>query len=1048
MNLSAPFIARPVATTLLMAALALLGIAAFPLLPVAPLPQVDFPTIQVTATLPGASPETMAASVATPLERQLGQIAGISDMTSFSAQGATSITIQFDLSRNIDSAGQDVQAALTAASKSLPTTVTTPPTWKKLNPADAPILVLAATSRSLPLTTVDDDVNNILARAISQVSGVAAVALGGEQKPSIRVQVNPAQLAAMGLTLEQVRQALVAASTDAAKGALDTPLTGFTITANDQLTKARKFDHVVIAYRNGAPVHVEDVGHAISAATDRTAAAYYNGQPAILLTIYRQPGANVIATVDRIKRRLPQLTSDLPAGIDVQTVLDRTTTIRGSVRNVESTLVLTIALVVLVVALFLRNLRATVIPGMTIAVVVFGSFAVMWLFGFSVDSLSLMALTIAVGFVVDDAIVVIENIYRHIENGESPREASLNGAREIGFTVVSMSLSLVAVLLPIALMSGIVGRLFREFAFTIVAAVVVSTIVSMTLAPMLCARWIQPVHAEHGAWYRRFENGFERLAEGYRKTLDLALMHAPWMLAGFIATVVLTLLLVASIPMGFFPVQDTGLIGALADASQSVSPREMRRLERQIDAIVRRDPAVAGVASWTGSTGGNGFAQTQNTARYFIVLKPRSDRHLRAPGVIDRLQHEVRGIGDATLHMHVNQDITVGGRTSRGNFQYTLQDANFDELRHWSAKMLAAMRALPEIEGVASDLQDAAPELTVNIDRANAARLGVSVQSIDDTLDDAYGQRQISQYVTQVGTYPLILEVMPNQLHRLASLNDLYVTSTTSGATVPLSAFVTFDNDTTGPLSIVHQGQFPAVNLSFNLRQGVSLGQALAAIRQAAHEIHMPESVLGTFTGNAGAFQKSLASMPFMVLLSLLAVYIVLGILYEDFIYPLTILSTLPSASLGALLALYAAHMELSVIGMIGLILLIGIVEKNGIMLVDFAIVAERERGLAPLHAIREACLLRFRPILMTTTAALIAGVALAAGNGTGSALRRPLGITIVGGLILSQLLTLYTTPMVYLYLDRLRTRINRRRTGCVENVAKVGVESSGQNFR
>lgn len=1036
MNLSAPFITRPVATTLLMAAIALLGFIAFPHLPVAPLPSIDFPTIQVTATLPGASPETMAASVATPLERQLGQIAGVSDMTSFSAQGATSITVQFDLDRNIDSAAQDVQAALTAASKSLPTTMTTPPTWKKLNPADAPILILAATSRLLPLTTVDDDVDNLLARSISQVSGVAQVALGGEQQPSIRVQVNPAKLASLGLTLEQVRQALVAASTDAAKGALDTATTGFTIAANDQLTEAQKFQHVVIAYHNGAPVRVEDVGRAIAAAADRTAAAYYNGQPAILLTIYRQPGANVIDTVDRIKARLPELTANLPAGVDVQTVLDRTTTTRASVRDVESTLGLTIVLVVLVVALFLRNLRATIIPGITIAVVLLGAFALMWLFGFSLDNLSLMALTIAVGFVVDDAIVVIENIYRHIEAGEAPRAAALNGAREIGFTVLSMSLSLVAVLLPIAFMSGIVGRLFREFAFTVVAAVVVSAVVSLTLAPMLCAHWIKPARREPGAWNRRIEAGFERLAEGYRKTLDLALARAAWMLAAFIATVVLTVLLAYAIPKGFFPVQDTGLIGALADASQSVSPREMRRLERQIDAIVGRDPAVAGVASWTGSTGGNGFAQTQNTARYFIVLKPRSERSLLAPRIIERLQHALHDVNDATLHMHATQDITVGGRNSRGNFQFTLQDADFDQLRHWSGRMLAAMRKLPEIEGVASDLQDSAPQLTIDINRAKAASLGVSVDAIDNTLDDAYGQRQISQYFTQVSTYPLILEVTPEQLHHLTSLNELYVTSTTTGATVPLSTFVTVDTDTTGPLSIVHQGQFPAVNLSFNLQPGVSLGQAVTAIRQAARNIHMPDSVAGTFTGNAGAFQKSLASMPWLVVLSLLAVYIVLGILYEDFIYPLTILSTLPSAGLGTLLALYAVHMDLSVIGMIGVILLIGIVEKNGIMLVDFAIVAERERGLSSPQAIREACILRFRPILMTTTAALLAGVALAAGSGTGSELRRPLGIAIVGGLILSQLLTLYTTPVVYLYLDRLRARIRQHRADRIEGVA------------
>ena len=1035
MNLSAPFIARPVATMLLMAAIAVLGLIVFPRLPVAPLPAIDFPTIQVTATLPGASPATMAASVATPLERQLGQIAGVSEMTSFSAQGATSITVQFALNRNIDAAAQDVQAALTAASKSLPTTMTTPPTWKKLDPADAPILILAATSSSLPLTTVDDEVDNLLARSISQVSGVAEVALGGEQQPAIRVQLDPAKLAAMGLTLEQARAALVAASTDAAKGALDTPTTGYTIAANDQLTEAKKFEHVVLAYRNGAPVQVADVGRAVRAAADRTAAAYYDNQPAILLTIYRQPGANVIDTVNRIKARLPELTANLPAGVEVHTVLDRTTTIRASVRDVEFTLVLTVALVVLVVALFLRNLLATVIPGITLIVVLLGTFAAMGWFGFSLDNLSLMALTIAVGFVVDDVIVVIENIYRHVEAGEPASAAALHGTREIGFTVLSMSLSLVFVLLPTAFMSGVIGRMFREFAFTVIAAVVVSALVALTLAPMLCARWIHPAQRAPGLWSRRIEQGFERLTAGYRRSLDRVLAHAPWMLAGFLATMVLAVALAWAIPKGFFPTQDTGLIGALADAAQSVSPARMQQLERRIDAVVATDPAVAGVASWTGSTGGNGFAQTQNTARYFIVLKPHSERKLAAPRVIERLNHALRDIGDAALHLHAVQDITVGGRSSRGNYQFTLQDANLDELRHWSAKMLAAMHRLPEIEGVASDLQDAAPQLGIAIDRATAAKLGVSIQSIDDTLDDAYGQRQISQYFTQVGTYPLILEATPQQLHRLGSLDDLYVKSTTN-STVPLSAVVRVDTEATGPLSIVHQGQFPAVNLSFNLRPGVSLGQAVAAIRQAAQAIGMPAGVARKFTGNAGAFEQSLASLAWMFLLTVVAVYVVLGILYEDYIHPLTILSTLPSAGLGALVALDLAHMDLSVIGMIGVVLVTGIVKKNGIMLVDFAIAAERERGLAPREAIREACLLRFRPILMTTMAALLAGVALAVGGGTGAELRRPLGVAIVGGLVFSQLLTLYSTPVVYLYLDRLRAWLHGRRVASSENAA------------
>ncbi|MFK8252821.1 efflux RND transporter permease subunit [Ancylobacter terrae] len=1025
MSLSAWFIRHPIGTSLLMAGLLAIGAAAFPQLPVAPLPEVDFPTLQVSTQLPGASPQIIASSVTQPLERQFGEIPGLAQMTSISTLGNSAITLQFSLETDINAAAQDVQTAINAAGGQLPTNLPAPPTYRKVNPADPPILVLALKSKTLPITQVDDFAENILQQHISQVPGVGQVSVFGQQKPSVRIQVDPAKIANLGLSLEAVRGAIVSNTLNGAKGTVQGHSRTFTLLDNDQLTSAEPWLDAILAWRDGAPVRVRDIGTAIDAPENDQLAAFANGERAILLPVFKLPGANVIDTVDRIRAQLPVLLATAPAGLDLSILSDRTGTIRASVDDVEKTLMITIVLVVAVIFVFLRNLRATVIPAIAVPLAVVGTFAAMYALGYSLDNLSLMGLSIAVGFVVDDAIVMLENIERHLDMGKTPLQAALDGSAEIGFTILSISLSLIAVFIPLLLMGGLVGRLFREFAVTVTIAIGVSAFVSLTLTPTLCALFLKPKQATpHGRLYGASEAVFEAMLNFYRRSLDAALDHQRTTLAIFLAAVTATGALFYAIPKGFFPLQDTGLIIGVSEAAQDVSFAEMVRRQQALGAVVAADPDVATVGMGVGA----GAGQTVNNGRVFITLKPRDQRTATVFEVIARLQKKLAGVEGAALFLQAAQDLNVGGRVARTQFQYTLQDGDIAELSDWAPRLLAKLKTLPELTGLASDQQNGGATLTLTIDRDQAARYGITPADIDNTLYDAFGQRQVTQYFTQLNSYHVILELRPDLQNSPHALELIYLKSPLTGEEVPLSVLAQWTTLPVSPLAINHQSQFPAVTLSFNLAPGVALGDAVAAIHRAEAGIGKPATLIGTFQGNAQAFQSSLASEPALVLAALLVIYVILGVLYESYVHPLTILSTLPSAGLGALIMLWMFGFDFSIIALIGIILLIGIVKKNGIMIVDFAIERERGEGLPAREAIREACLLRFRPILMTTFAALLAGVPLMLGHGTGSELRQPLGYAIVGGLVVSQILTLYTTPVIYLYLDRLRERLLPRR--------------------
>jgi multidrug efflux pump len=1084
MNPSRTFILRPVATSLLMVGVLLAGIVAFRQLPVSALPEVDYPTIQVATTYPGASPDVVASSVTAPLERQFGQMPGLQQMTSTSSAGLSIITLQFSLELSIDVAEQEVQQAINGAGTFLPVDLPTPPLYSKINPADTPILTLALTSQTLPLAKVEDLADTRLAPKISQLPGVGLVTIGGGQKPAVRIQANPSALASYGLNLEDLRTALIATNVNQAKGSFDGPHQNYQIGANDQLLSSADYGPLVVAYKNGAPVKLTDVADVVDGVEDRRQAAWMNDTPAVLVNVQRQPSANIISVVDRIKTLLPSLTDTLPASIHVTVLTDRTNTIRASVEDVEFSLMLTVALVVLVIFLFLRTLSATVIPSVAVPLSLVGTFGAMYALGYSLNNLTLMALTISTGFVVDDAIVMVENIARYIERGDAPLEAALKGSEQIGFTIVSLTISLIAVLIPLLFMGDIVGRLFREFAVTLAATILISAVVSLTLTPMMAAKLLSHTPPERqGRFYRWSEEMFERVIAAYGRTLDVVLAHQTSTLLVFAATLVLTVALFVIVPKGFFPIQDTGVIQGISVGAQTASFRQMTALQEQVVHVILKDPAVESLSSFVGIDQSN---TTLNNGRVLINLKPRNARDVTATDVIARLQPELATLSGIALYMQPVQDISVEDRISRTQFQYTLEDPSLDELNAWAPKMLARLQQLPELRDVASDQQALGLRAQLVFDRETASRLGITPAMIDQTLYDSYGQRQVSTMFTQLNQYHVILEVQPQFQQKPGDLSDLFIrsgaiaagstaTSTTGGAglvaggtssntagqaavgtsgaapsasaspsaafgsgptasatafpngnQVPLRSFTHIES-TTAPITISHQGQFPVVTLSFNLAPHASLGAAVSAVEKVKDELRMPGSIQGQFQGSAAAFENSLTNEWVLILAAVVTVYIVLGVLYESYIHPLTILSTLPSAGVGALLFLIVTRTDFGVIALIGLVLLIGIVKKNAIMMIDFALEAEREQHKTPLDAIREASLLRFRPIMMTTMAALLGGLPLALGSGTGSELRRPLGIAIVGGLLVSQALTLYTTPVIYLWFDRLAHRVAKR---------------------
>jgi len=1044
MSPSRLFILRPVATTLLMVGVLLVGWVAFMQLPVSALPEVDYPTIQVVTFYPGADPDVMASSVTSPLERQFGQVPGLTQMTSTSSFGSSIITLQFGLDQNIDVEEQQVQAAINSSGTYLPTDLPNPPIYNKVNPADAPILTMALTSDSLPLPKVEDLADTSLVQKISQLPGVGLVSISGGQKPAVRIQANPTALASYGLSLEDLRASLAQANVDQAKGVIDGARQSYTIGANDQLFSSDQYKPIVIAYRNGAPVRLSDVANVIDSTENNQLAAWMNLTPAVIVNIQRQPGANIISVVDRIKKLLPQLQASLPASVKVQILTDRTTTIRASVKDVEFELMLAIGLVVMVVFLFLRNLSATVIPSVAVPLSLIGTFGVMYLLNYSLNNLTLMALTISTGFVVDDAIVMIENIDRFLEAGDSPLDAALKGAGQIGFTIVSLTVSLIAVLIPLLFMGDIVGRLFREFAITLAVTILVSAGVSLTLTPMMSAKLLKHrKEGQRGRFYDVTENYYNRIIGFYGRTVKWVLKHQTATLLVTAATLVLTLFLYVIVPKGFFPVQDTGVILGISEAPDFVSFDAMSERQQELAKIILKDKDVESLSSFIGVDGTN---TTPNQGRIQINLAPRDKRSDDASAIIRRLQPELSKVQGITLYMQPVQDLTVEDRVSRTQFQYSIEDADSQELALWTPKLVEKLRTIPSMTDVATDQLNNGLKTNITIDRDTASRLGIFPQAIDNTLYDAFGQRQVSTIFTQLNQYHVVLEVMPNFAQTPENLADIYIRPsivtpnsgaptangaavTTSGAPVPISTFTRM-HSTSASLAVNHQGQFPVVTLSFNLAPGASLGEATKAIQQAEREIGLPASIHASFQGTAAAFQNSLSSEPYLILAAVITVYIVLGVLYESYIHPITILSTLPSAGVGAILALMLTGNDLTVVALIGIILLIGIVKKNAIMMIDFALEAEREEHKPPEEAIYQACLLRFRPIMMTTMAALLGGLPLALGTGTGAELRRPLGITIVGGLLLSQLLTLYTTPVVYLWFDRLAHRFSRYRIG------------------